>query len=143
MSNQSNPTANRELVFVYGTLMRGFGNHRVMRYAQGELQARATVPGELIHLGGYPGFRRAPKGTVHGEIYAVPPSGFGPLDSLEGVPNLYTRERIQATTEDGQTVECWIYVYARDGRYAYGVLESGDWRDEEVNMLIRSVQEID
>lgn len=71
------------LLFVFGTLKAGFGNHVVMQRAGGELVGTAVLPGyEMFSFGGFPGIRPKKGAVVHGELYAV--KSLRPLDSLEG-----------------------------------------------------------
>lgn len=104
--------------FVYGTLRRGFGNHRIMREVGGKFLGEAIsvvafplVIADLPYLLDYPGegFR------VVGEVYGIADSaGWERLDQLEGHPDFYRRrrERFKWTAGGGQ-VEAWVYFLAR------------------------------
>ncbi|GAE89786.1 gamma-glutamylcyclotransferase family protein [Acetivibrio straminisolvens] len=123
-------------VFVYGTLMKGFCNYK--RYLKGRI-SRIT-PGKtyglLYHLpGGYPGLLPG-NGIIEGEIVEpVDEKLLKSLDRLEGYNkgssnNLYIREPRSISTENGEEVTCWIYIY-KDERYAKenGILvPDGNWR---------------
>jgi gamma-glutamylaminecyclotransferase len=98
------------LLFVYGTLKRGERNHRLLA-DQRFVGPAVTSPGlRLFDLGPYPGMvRDADGGPVRGELFAVRECGLDELDDFEGVPDLFTRERVELA--DGTTA--WAYLYAR------------------------------
>lgn len=98
------------LLFVYGTLKRGQRNHRLLA-DQRFVRSTRTTPGfRLYDLGPYPGVvRDADAGAVAGELFAVSECCLDELDDFEGVPDLFTRERIDLA--DGTTA--WAYLYAR------------------------------
>lgn len=123
-------------VFVYGTLMKGFGNYnyylkdRIISLKKGETE------GLLYHLpAGYPGMIEG-KGTVKGQIVELLNNGdIEKLDGLEGFygegkNNLYDRIEKEVFTEDGETLYCQAYIY-RDIEYArnYGIyIQDGNWK---------------
>lgn len=124
-------------VFVYGTLMKGFWNHRA--YLEGRI-SRIT-PGKtcglLYHLPeGYPAMLEGDE-AVKGEIMEpVNETLLKSLDRLEGYAegrsqNLYERHVRSVMTEDGKEVDCWVYIYS-DERYAQenGIhVPDGDWKE--------------
>lgn len=109
-------------VFVYGTLKRGYRNHRLLTvgYYQGSDQRTvisslgpATMKGYTllqIPSGGFPCAVPARGGRVHGELYLVSPDVMRKLDLLEDAPNMYRREA--GWTEDGRLAV--IYVWNLD-----------------------------
>ncbi|MGV8122703.1 MAG: gamma-glutamylcyclotransferase family protein [Candidatus Xenobiia bacterium LiM19] len=126
----------KEKVFVYGTLMQGFRNYSAFLEGKASFCGRGSLKGTLYHLPqGYPGLIEG-GGTVHGEVYEL--SGTearGELDWLEGYnrdgdDNLYDRKRQTVIMEDGNQMECWIYVYCdKDYATSKGILiTDGDWR---------------
>lgn len=71
------------LIFVYGTLKEGYGNHVVMLRSGGELVSAAKLLNyEMFSMGGFPGIRPKQGAVVFGELYSV--KSLRPLDSLEG-----------------------------------------------------------
>jgi gamma-glutamylaminecyclotransferase len=98
------------LLFVYGTLKRGQRNHRLLA-DQRFVGPAVTAPGfRLYDLGPHPAMVRDAHGDpVRGELFAVSECCLGELDDFEGVPDLFTRERIELA--DGTTA--WAYLYAR------------------------------
>jgi len=137
-------------VFVYGTLMRGQPNHRVLVDAGARFVAAAETaePRTLVDLGPYPALlpRHAARDAtrVTGELYEIDEEALAVLDEFEGCPDLYTRERIGLTTETGPT-EAWTYVFARPvprharviagGRYAGGGLVLVEGAREATDLL--------
>jgi gamma-glutamylcyclotransferase (GGCT)/AIG2-like uncharacterized protein YtfP len=112
----------RHRVFVYGTLLRGEVNHRLLAGAE-RLGTHRTEPCfTLFHLGAYPGVALGGVTAIHGEVYAVDQAGMARLDQLEDYPRLYDRRLI--STRFGRA---WIYLYR--GRLAdRAVIAGGDWR---------------
>jgi gamma-glutamylcyclotransferase (GGCT)/AIG2-like uncharacterized protein YtfP len=109
-----------ELLFVYGSLRRGFDHHYLLRQLRAEFIGRGKVRGELFDLGRYPGAVKSDSSnTVSGEIYRLksPDSDLKALDDYEGVGSTtetqkseYRRELTQVTIEDsGAITDAWIY----------------------------------
>jgi gamma-glutamylcyclotransferase (GGCT)/AIG2-like uncharacterized protein YtfP len=110
------------LVFVYGTLMRGWANNQILVRSGAEfIGPKVTKDKYLLGDVGFPYLykrgvvQRYTKGQVDktlfkrvlGELWTIPsPSCLGALDSLEGYPLHYDREMIELTT--GETA--WVYI---------------------------------
>lgn len=95
------------VLFVYGTLKRGARNHGLLA-DQRFLGVATTAPKyRVFDLGPFPGLVRdnATGLSVHGELFAVSECALGELDDFEGVPDLFTRERIEV---DGRA-DVWAY----------------------------------
>src|SRR2546425_1185234 len=72
------------LLFVYGTLMRGFPLHPLLE-GQAEYLGEAATPGLLFDLGRYPAALKSATGEIRGEIYRLlDPAFWRVLDSAEG-----------------------------------------------------------
>lgn len=102
------------LVFVYGTLKKGWGNHVIIE-DQKFLGASKTLDErfQMYHLGGYPGVV-AGSASVPGELYEVDEAAFARCDRLEGHPHFYKRELVTVSDPDGDEGDCleaWMYVY--------------------------------
>lgn len=138
-TNSKLPIAGNELprfIFVYGTLKRGFGNHRLLNGCDFVGEAK-TKAGEftMIALGGFPGMIETPKGerpegTVSGEIYEVTDSeDLRRLDGLEGHPDWYRRTQVTVYNAEGPVVlDTYVYLSARGNE---AVVESGVWETFE------------
>ncbi|MEZ4323566.1 MAG: gamma-glutamylcyclotransferase family protein, partial [Polyangiales bacterium] len=86
-------------VFVYGTLLAGEPNHRVLAGARLVANARTQPAFELRDLGPFPGLVSGGAHAVAGEVYEVDEATLAALDRLEGHPRFYRRTRI--ALEDG------------------------------------------
>lgn len=140
MSDTGDPLKNFEnyiaRVFVYGTLMKGFENYK--RYLEGRINriTPGRIRGLLYHLPeGYPALLPGNE-LIEGEIMEpVDENLLKTLDRLEDYDegssnNLYVREIRSISTEDGEAMNCWVYIYV-DERYAkeHGILvPDGNWR---------------
>ena len=115
------------LIFVYGTLKRGFGNyhHLLMRDDVNFVKEAETFPNfTMFNLWGFPGIIRGGKTAIKGEVFEVPDELIKSLDRLEGHPTFYRRQ--PEVLADGSQVE--LYVLAKPTRYAgYDEVESGEW----------------
>lgn len=111
------------LVFVYGTLKKGFRNYK---YYLDQLEpTKAILKGFELHSG--PGFPYANygKGTIHGEVYQIDKGKLQRLDYLEGIPNHY--QRVVCYPEaNGKELECWIYISNNAANYPK--IEDGIWK---------------
>ncbi len=92
------------LVFVYGTLKRGHGNHHWL--ADAPFRGEAELPDVVLHdLGPFP-MAVPGEGLVRGEVYAIDAAALLRLDRLEGYPRLYDRRPLPLA--DGRTA--WVYL---------------------------------
>ena len=112
-------------VFVYGTLLSGEPNHRVLTGARFLGPARTVPAFELASLGPYPALVPGGDVAVVGELYEVDDAGLARLDWLEGYPELYDRQEIALT--DGTRAIAYLQRPAQaEGLPRIG---SGDWRE--------------
>ncbi|MCA9004977.1 MAG: gamma-glutamylcyclotransferase [Planctomycetaceae bacterium] len=87
-----------KLIFVYGTLKRGFC---LGHYLKGQIflsDALSTADYTMYDCGSYPGLVKAESGgvSIHGELWRVDSRCLKLLDEVEGVAeNLYQRGAIQ------------------------------------------------
>ena len=108
-----------QLVFVYGTLKKGFSNHRLL--ASSELLGRArTVEAYAMYSTGVPiVIKDESVSPITGELYRVGEATLVYLDSLEGHPDWYRREEVdvllEAEDEEPRMEKAWIY-FNRDKR---------------------------
>ncbi len=118
---------NPVLVFVYGSLKRGFRHHDVLGDAV-FLREAHTAPGfRLVRYGGYPALAPTDVGaeSVAGELYEVDVSDLPRLDAFEDVPELYQRESI--LLEDGTKADAYV-ISARRAE-ALPSIAGGVWRE--------------
>jgi gamma-glutamylcyclotransferase (GGCT)/AIG2-like uncharacterized protein YtfP len=121
-------------LFVYGSLRPGLG-HRLARWLEqrGRPLSPACYQGRLYDLGAYPGTvaSRDAGDSVLGELFLVrePDAVLARLDAYEGCllrPPLFRRSLALVTDHNGQTLEAWIYLYARSVARAR-LIVSGDY----------------
>jgi gamma-glutamylcyclotransferase (GGCT)/AIG2-like uncharacterized protein YtfP len=115
------------LLFVYGTLRQGMGNHPLLGgcsyLGKGRIQAKLYLSGWLPMI--YPG-----DGVTIGEVYEIPDQEkWHRLDSLEGHPDWYERRLVPVTFEDGDEATVWAYFMC-DGYPTATYVESGDYAKE-------------
>ncbi len=103
------PSSQKQLLFVYGTLMHG-GN------AEGQLSG-CTYIGKAIlkdyamfNLGWFPGIAAKKGEWTEGELYIIHDSDFSRLDHYEGEGNLFRHERVTVESSTGRQ-QAWAYVY--------------------------------
>lgn len=116
-------------VFVYGTLMRGYHNHELLKSS--DFVGYGTTFEEHLMLQNSPHSipyvisnkdERLNKNLrnflchIHGEVYSVDESTLKMLDRLEGTPTYYFRETLGVDVTDGVNVrtllpkmDCFIY----------------------------------
>lgn len=124
--------AQAQLVFVYGSLMRGLDLHHLME--SGTYAGEGTVRGTLVSLGRYPGLIDG-GGSVRGELYRFDdlPTALDVLDDVEEFDptdpdkSPYVRVTRPVTTSDGAQVEAWLYLYRGAAKDAPRIA-GGDWR---------------
>lgn len=119
-------------VAVYGSLLSGLGNHRVMLNAKGVLVEETILSGFSIY-DRHCGFPFAKKSKLKSdkikvEIYEVADDMIHHLDRLEGYnperplsQNMYVRHLIKGT-------DISIYIYNQPITLSFNKVEGGDWR---------------
>ena len=98
-----------DLLFVYGTLMRGFPLHGLLD-GRTEYLGDGEVQGLLFDLGSYPAAVRGDGGPIRGEVYRLADPGLWvTLDSAEG--SQYHRGEVGVRMVSGGEVTASIYWY--------------------------------
>jgi gamma-glutamylcyclotransferase (GGCT)/AIG2-like uncharacterized protein YtfP len=115
------------LVFVYGTLLRGQPNHRLLEDSRFVSDAKTEPVFELVDLGPCPAMVPGGEQSIAGEVYAVKAEALEGLDRLEGHPHFYRRTPVRLTS--GMTVE----AYVLEPRKAHGcaLIKSGVWQERD------------
>lgn len=113
----------RSVLFVYGTLKRGFSNHGQMQGARflGAVETRPVYT--LRHLGSYPALTPGGTTPISGELYEVTVAHFARLDEFEGPPY----ERITVALSDG--TEAIAYGISVEDGVPYPVVADGVWTE--------------
>lgn len=111
-------------VFVYGTLLSGEPNHRLLAHASLVGEARTQPVFDLVTLGPFPAMIPGGATAVCGEVYEVDRPTLEALDRLEGHPRFYRRRAVRL--DDGG--EVLAYLLTPDQVRGRPRIESGDWR---------------
>jgi gamma-glutamylcyclotransferase (GGCT)/AIG2-like uncharacterized protein YtfP len=118
-------------VFVYGSLLKGMGNHPLLKDSKCIGTTISPEGFDMIDLGYFPGVLQNDEsiGKVIGEVYEVDDDTLRRLDCLEGFdsnnPHNGMYNRITIETELGNA---YIYTYNnRHGRIS-DFVPNGDWR---------------
>ena len=130
-------TMRTNLLFVYGTLMKGYGENWQAR-AGARLVGRGRIIGKLYDLGEFPGAVAGSKfrSHIHGEVYRLDnvERATALLDEYEEfqpsrpLRSLFVRRELPVTMEDGTRRLAWVYVYNRPVRES-ALIPSGDYRE--------------
>ena len=111
-----------DLLFVYGTLMRGF-DHPMARLlsVNADFLGEATCHGRLYLVQHYPALVLSgdPTDIVFGELYRLHEREalLREFDMYEAcgegfaAPTEYVRQTLQVTLSDGAADEAWTYIY--------------------------------
>lgn len=124
-------------VFVYGSLMEGYGNHALLigNYSD---KINAIVKGTLYSLGAFPALTLSGDTRVKGELIFIKPERYtktmSDLDMLEGytegrTDNLYTRALVKVMTETGIEYDAWVYTMPPTKLRNDRKIEGGSWRE--------------
>lgn len=116
-------------LFVYGTLMRGQANARLLAGAPLVGPARTVAGYRLLLLQGYPALVpvRGVSGStaVPGEIYLVGEAQLARLDEFEGHPTLFRRQDLALA--GGGTAQAYLHANPQAVALA-PLVPGGDWR---------------
>lgn len=129
-------------LFVYGTLKRGHCRAGLLERGPVREVCSASVAGQLVDLGAYPGLRLPPgqkrEGVVRGELWRLGdlPERLAELDEVEDflgydpdslARSMYERTLVQVEVPGGRSTLAWTYVYrGHDGQ----PIPSGQWTGE-------------
>jgi gamma-glutamylaminecyclotransferase len=111
-----------DLVFVYGSLKRGFGNHRLLANSEFVGTGLTEPRYRLINLGPYPAMIESTDDplSITGELYRIDEQTLADLDRLEGEGVLYRRIVTTITALEGgacdqrvDTHSAWTYLWMR------------------------------
>lgn len=112
------------IVAAYGTLREGYGNNRLLSSSK-HLGTGQTVEKYTLRASGIPFVSKEPLHNVVVDVYKVDNDTLENLDSLEGHPEWYCREKIPVKVGDTR-MEAWLYF--NDGYSHLPIIESGDYK---------------
>lgn len=126
----------RTMVFVYGSLKRGFRNFHVMkRFKDAKYVAEATLDGaDMYSLSAFPAIVMNPEGgKIKGEVWSIPEENLACLDLFEGHPDFYRRVEAVVSLAGGGTEEVWVYEYAHPETIQDRPrVTNGEWKEEGI-----------
>ncbi len=102
-----------EIVFVYGTLKKAHGNHRLIHGSK-YVGTGLTKDKFVMYEDGIPYVsKRYPSTNISGELYQVSKATLADLDMLEGHPIWYKREKTLIKVIDKNNniklINAWLY----------------------------------
>lgn len=117
-------------VFVYGSLKKGYHNHRLLSESEFLGEARTKPVFTMVSLGAFPGVVNEGHTSIFGEVYEVNAHVLNALDALEGHPHFYERVRVVLDAHEQEAV--WMYILnpeynKRVGTQQYPVVNNGKW----------------
>ncbi|KAF0137125.1 MAG: AIG2 family protein [Rhodospirillaceae bacterium] len=117
-------------VFVYGTLRRGEVNDITRLQPAPRYLGIASIPGEMYHLGDYPGVVLGGSGRVQGEVFAIVAELEHQLDAIETIEpahcSEYVRRQVELRVGD-RTLQCLVYEVRPHCVRGRPRIVDGDW----------------
>lgn len=120
------------LVFVYGTLLRGYSNHRLLENPVGTatfICAGYTQKMYTMYAQGIPYVSdESETSHIKGELFEVDAETLADLDRLEGHPDFYERKEVPVYIF-ARTKPKLAWLYFCTPRRDVPVVASGDFKD--------------
>lgn len=150
------------LIFVYGSLKKGFPNHFNMDgsifIGFGETKDLFEMYPNMAHRFPYLVHNRGRGLQIHGELYEVPTSiVISRIDPFEGTPPydrhreddigyvserrkaaFYDREEVLVKMESGVEVKAWIYITVDESDIRFDQEPLSDWQQKDIRRPISS-----
>lgn len=130
-----------QFVAVYGTLKKGYGNHRLLNNASYIGNGRTAEKYRLC-VSGLPFLLDGKSDEGHNvkvEVYSCNPFEMYSLDLLEGHPRFYKRKRTDIKLNDGHTVDAWVYFVPDNLHYNNGeYVESYEGAHNDIDEQIQT-----
>ena len=132
-------------VFVYGTLRKGCGNHRLLEQSIFVGNAK-TVRKCAMYSVGIPYVTELERDVqIVGEVYEVDDSTLRRLDRLEGHPNFYERRKIKVFLENGNKIKAFLYFYDQatneKRRFNLDKVLNGDFVNPKIEIKENDIEE--
>ncbi len=144
-------------VFVYGSLMKGFGNSLLLANSKFIGTATTSKRYRMVSFGNYPAVckcikpmtdlpsaqvtRRSIYRPVIGEVFEVTLATLARLDALEGNGSFYKREVVPL---EGSVSKGWMYILMHPETKASLVAVNSErkysWRSEVVNQRLQQLK---
>ena len=119
------------LVMVYGTLMTGYGNNRLLE-GQTLIGECVTEEKYALYTSGIPFvYPDEEVSNIIGELWKVEgEEAIRRMDSLEGHPKWYQRRETEVIC-NGETIIAWLYFYPHEEVTSRKLVINGDFRNPE------------
>lgn len=117
-----------QLLAVYGTLKRGYGNNRLLNTSEFVGEDIIKTDMTMISMGGFPGLVDTPgvKNDIHIEVFKVTSQDVAErIDGLEGYPGWYNKKEVDTVYGPAK-----IYFF-EEGRYSINedrIVKDGNWK---------------
>ena len=91
-------------ITVYGSLLKGLGNHRFLKTSKLLISENLTLPYTMIGFGrSFPGLvKNSEENKIYTETYEVTDVVYRNIESLEGYPNFYNRAPLKTGVGDSE-----------------------------------------
>lgn len=124
---------NKSRVFVYGSLKKEHGLHKLISRSDHEDLGRNWIESNymMADMGAFPAlvadlYDPTNIYRVYGEVYAVDQETLAALDFAEGHPHFYNRKKLEVGPDK---LKCWVYVIDGDHEeYAEDWIDDGIWK---------------
>ena len=116
----------KKLVAVYGTLKRGYGNHRWAEADGAEFVSTGHTRGEYtMHDGGFPMVKTGGEDRMLVDVLEIDGDPVH-MDRLEGHPSHFRRELIDVYLHDrAEWAKAWMYMYQYES--SNPIIHEGSW----------------
>ena len=122
------------LVFVYGTLKKGFPNHHYFMQ-DAKFICNDTISAKMYNYGNFPAVVLDEDSVVSGEVYEVNDATLRDLDRLEGVPRFYNRDfTVPHKSPMGEEVHVFVYVMTPEQTKGLPEIKSGEWTKGQLDV---------
>jgi len=122
----------REILFVYGSLKKGFDNHHLLSKYTKRIGKAITVSKFGMFedsFGNYPYLIPVPQMRIHGELYEIHRKELlEKIDRFEGYPDYYERKKILVKTHRG-TVRAFVYIQSHTAM-PHGQKPLREWKED-------------
>ena len=111
------------LVFVYGSLRKGYGLSPVLSSSEFVADVQTKPKYTMYSVGAFPCITKSGDTSIVGEIYKVDLATLRRLDMIEGVPQLYMKSVVEVDGYD----DVIAYFFTKKNAEGLTKVDNGDW----------------